>query len=419
MARRQVISTGKDVASAIIRGLNELGRRRDQVDVTVLQKPSKGFLGIGAKKARVQIVEKAWDSEHSTPMRTGIKKRSTTAYIQTNKKPRRTRRPHHLVEKSVTLREPKANEAQKLPSMEIQKAIIPEEIKQPMEDAKNALNGILNKMGIKISKLNAWWDAKQERILLTFDCDSPALVIGKEAKTLQALQYLITLMISRSFSSPISVVADTQNYWNKIEEKLNKDITYALATIRRNKRPYRFRPMSAQMRRYIHHFLALEEDIMTVSEGEGKWRKVVIKIVKPEDKLKQGNSTQVSSDITIIENKTETPAAETKAQDSCVVTAESTNCSSENTENMVNENIETNTTTPVEENIETKPVTNETVEQTSVNTNVAQKQTPEQPAQTVQPAQTTEQPTQTSEQPAQTTEQPAQITTVNSTEQAK
>lgn len=372
MARRQVISTGKDVATAIIRGLNELGRRRDQVDVTVLQKPSKGFLGIGAKKARVQIVEKAWDSEHSTPMRTGIKKRSTNAYLQTNKKPRRTRRPRHLVEKTVTLREPKANETQKLPSLEIQKAIIPDNIKQPMEDAKNALNEILNKMGIKISKLNAWWDAKQERILLTFDCDSPALVIGKEAKTLQAIQYLITLMTSRSFSSPISVVADTQNYWNKIEEKLNKDITYALATIRRNKRPYRFRPMSAQMRRYIHHFLALEEDIMTVSEGEGKWRKVVIKIVKPEEK-----AAHIAAEKAAAQNSEEIAAPE------CVLTAENTNCSSENTENMVNENIENNTTAPIaEENIETKPETNETVEQTSVNTNVAQKQTPEQPAQT-------------------------------------
>ena len=180
--RRQVISTGKDVASAVIRGLNELGRRRDQVDVTVLQKPTKGFLGIGSKKAKVQIVEKAWDSEHSTPMRTGIRKRSNIAY-NPNKKPRRTRRPRHLVEKTVTMREPKANEAQKLPSLEIQNAIIPDNVKQPMEDAKNALNEMLGKMGVKVSKLNAWWDGKQERILLTFDCDYPALVIGKEAKT--------------------------------------------------------------------------------------------------------------------------------------------------------------------------------------------------------------------------------------------
>ena len=348
--RRQVISSGKDVASAVIRGLNELGRRRDQVDVTILQKPTKGFLGIGAKKARVQIVEKAWDSEHSTPMRTGIRKRSNIAY-NPNKKTRRTRRPRHLVERTVTMREPKANETQKLPSMEIQKAVIPDNIKQPMEDAKIALNEILGKMGVKVSKLNAWWDAKQDRILLTFDCDFPALVIGKEAKTLQSIQYLITLMISRNFNAPISVVADTQNYWNKLEEKLNKDIAYALATIRRNKRPFRFRPMSAQMRRYIHHFLSEEQDIITVSEGEGKWRKVVIKIAKPEDKAAAATAaaaqTVVTTETQPVAAITEAPkmeetqvqkTEETSVQDSCILTAESTNCSQNNADNAAENN---------------------------------------------------------------------------------
>lgn len=346
MARRQVISTGKDIASAVIRGLNELGRRRDQVDVTVLQKPTKGFLGIGAKKAKVQIVEKAWDSEHSTPMRTGIRKRSNNGYNQ-NKKSRRTRRPRHMVEKTVTMREPKANEAQKLPSLEIQNAVIPDNVKQPMEDAKKALSEMLNKMGVKVSNLNAWWDGKQERILLTFDCDYPALIIGKEAKTLQSIQYLITLMVSRNFNEPISVVADTQNYWNKLEEKLNKDIAYALMTIRRNKRPYRFRPMSAQMRRYIHHFLAEEQDIVTVSEGEGKWRKVVIKIAKPEDKAAQTApaETQTANETQPVAAVAEAPKAEeTQVQDSCVQTAESTNCPAEN---LANTTPETNTeTTP-------------------------------------------------------------------------
>ena len=178
--------------------------------------------------------------------------------------------------------------------------------------------------------------------MLTFDCDYPALVIGKEAKTLQSIQYLITLMISRNFNSPISVVADTQNYWNKLEEKLNKDIAYALATIRRNKRPYRFRPMSAQMRRYIHHFLAGEQDIVTVSEGEGKWRKVVIKIARPEDKIAAAPAA-VAQNVVTTETKTvaaETPAATTEApvQDSCVLTAESTNCSQDNADNAAANN---------------------------------------------------------------------------------
>ncbi|MBQ2312925.1 MAG: Jag N-terminal domain-containing protein [Elusimicrobiaceae bacterium] len=367
MARRQVISTGKDIASAVIRGLNELGRRRDQVDVTVLQKPTKGFLGIGAKKARVQIVEKAWDSEHSTPMRTGIRKRSAMNY-NSNKKSRRTRRPRHLVEKTVTMREPKANEAQKLPSAEIQNAIIPDNIKQPMQDAKNALNEMLGKMGVKVNNLNTWWDAKQERILLTFDCDYPALVIGKEAKTLQSIQYLITLMVSRNFNEPISVVADTQNYWNKLEEKINKDIAYALMTIRRNKRPYRFRPMSAQMRRYIHHYLAEEQDIVTVSEGEGKWRKVVIKIAKPEDKIAQTAPTETQpvaetqpiAEIQPVAEVAETPKTEEQVQDSCVLTAESTSCSQDNANNAaVNNANVTEENTPAETASEIKPAENQ------------------------------------------------------------
>ena len=372
MARRQVISTGKDIASAVIRGLNELGRRRDQVDVTVLQKPTKGFLGIGAKKAKVQIVEKAWDSEHSTPMRTGIRKRSSMNYNQ-NKKSRRTRRPRHMVEKTVTMREPKANEAQKLPSMEIQNAVIPDNVKQPMEDAKKALNEMLGKMGVKVSNLNSWWDGKQERILLTFDCDYPALVIGKEAKTLQSIQYLITLMVSRNFNSPISVVADTQNYWNKLEEKLNKDIAYALMTIRRNKRPYRFRPMSAQMRRYIHHFLAEEQDIVTVSEGEGKWRKVVLKIAKPEDKLAQTATIETQTAIVVAEAP---KAEETKVQDSCVATAESTNCSQDNADNVATNNVNVEPAQEVKAEVQNAPAANETPDETVPQQTAPQEQTP-------------------------------------------
>lgn len=402
MARRQVISTGKDVASAIIRGLNELGRRRDQVDVTVLQKPSKGFLGIGAKKARVQIVEKAWDSEHSTPMRTGIRKRSSMNRNQGNpKNNRRNRRPRHLVEKSVTLREPKANEAQKLPSPEIQSATIPDNLRQPMADARTALNGILNKMGIEVKNLNAWWDGKQERILLTFDCDSPALVIGKEAKTLQSIQYLITLMVSRSFATPISVVADTQNYWSRIEEKLNKDISYALMTIRRNKRPYRFRPMSAQLRRYIHHFLAAEQDIITVSEGEGKWRKVVLKIVKPEEKAAHIAAEQAAAEHK--EHTIEAPECVTEETEhtDCVITTENTNCPAEN-----NAAAETVANTTPQEPVQTQEAQPAPAE---VKTETAEVKPQEAaPVQTVQPEVKPEENTQPTQetQPA----QPVQIT---------
>ena len=279
MARREIQSEGKDVATAIIRGLNELGRRRDQVEVTVIQEEKSGFLGIGGRPAIVRIIEKKWDSEHSTPM----KPRSNvapSAYPSSKGRGRKGRKDFKKGGRKPRIervKTPKENEPQKLPDEAIQNAIVPEDMKPALQCAREALTKMVSSMGIEMENLNVWWDAKQNRILLTFDCNHPAILIGKEGKTLESVQYIITLLVSRQFNKPISVMADTQNYWRKLEDKINREIDKALSMVKRTKRVYRFRPMSAQMRRYIHRFLADNLEITTVSEGEGKWRKVVIK----------------------------------------------------------------------------------------------------------------------------------------------
>ena len=293
MARREIQSEGKDVATAIIRGLNELGRRRDQVEVTVIQEEKSGFLGIGGRPAIVRIIEKKWDSEHSTPMKPrsaakessfgGGKGRGGRKGGKDFKKGGRKSRAERV-------KTPKENEPQKLPSAEIQNAIVPEDMKPALQSAKETLGKMLSSMGVQAENLNVWWDGKQQRILLTFDCDHPAIVIGKEGKTLESIQYIITLVVSRQFNTPISVMADTQNYWRKLEDKINNEIDKALSMVKRTKRVYRFRPMSAQMRRYIHRFLADNLEITTISEGEGKWRKVVIKPEARQAPAEQDNT---------------------------------------------------------------------------------------------------------------------------------
>ena len=272
MARREITAEGKDVGEAITKGLHELGRRRDQVEVTVVQEEKPGFLGIGSKPAIVKIIEKKWDSENSTPM----KPRSLKRNFKGGKgKKKLIRKPTRLTKAP---KEPKENEPQKLPSLEIQNAIIPENLKEPMSVAKESLIKILEGIGVKSENVNVWWDQKQERMLLTFDCDSPAIIIGKEGHTLEAIQYIITLIVSRYFDNPISVICDTQNYWRKLEDKVNDEIERAVKMLMRTKKTYRFRPMSAQRRRYIHRYLVDRKEISTASEGEGKWRKVVLRL---------------------------------------------------------------------------------------------------------------------------------------------
>ena len=276
----------KEVSEAITKGLKKLGLRRDQVEVTVVQQAKKGFLGIGAKDAIVELRAKRWSTaDLDAQIYMDLPKRKGGRGGRGNGRGRRPirRRTEDLeVRIPRAERAPKANEPQLLPCDEIRNAVIPENLKAPMQEAKDYLLQVLTHMGVKVENLNAWWDEKQQRILLTFDCDHPAIVIGKEGKTLEAIQYLSTLALSRHFDTPISVITDTQNYWRKAEDKLNAEIERGIELIKSGHSVFRFRPMSAQLRRYIHRALEGNEYVTTASEGEGKWRKVTF---RPTEKV--------------------------------------------------------------------------------------------------------------------------------------
>ena len=320
----------KEVSDAINKGLRKLGLRRDQVEVSVLQQPKKGFLGLGAKDAIVELRPKRWSSaEIDAQIYMDIPKRKGGKGGKGRKaQGRHTRRRAEDIDVRIPRAEraPKENEPQLLPSEEIQHAVIPENLQAPMQEAKNYLQAVLTHMGVKVENLNAWWDEKQQRILLTFDCDHPAIVIGKEGKTLEAIQYLSTLVLSRHFDKPISVIADTQNYWRKAEDKINAEIEKGISLIKSGHSVFRFRPMSSQLRRYIHHAVEGNEYVTTASEGEGKWRKVTL---RPTEKVAELlNSHKAPADFVpgvIGEDKpAEQPAQGVSVTVDSVVTQETT-----------------------------------------------------------------------------------------------
>lgn len=300
----------KEVSLAIEKGLKKLGLRRDQVEVTVLESPRKGFLGIGARPAVVELRQKRWVSDNLDAqiyMDVPKKKRSSSGRGRGGRSARsrkgedsgvreikRGGRRSYGVRHSIADKAPKENEQQLLPNEQIQHAVIPDFLKAPMQEAKEYVANVLEHMGVKVENLNVWWDEKQNRILLTFDCDHPAIVIGKEGKTLESLQYLATLSLSRHFDKPISVIADTQNYWRKAEDKINVDLEYGINQIKNGYSVYRFRPMSAQLRRYIHRAAENNEFVITVSEGEGQWRKVTLR-PRPADQPVQKTEMLVTA----------------------------------------------------------------------------------------------------------------------------
>ncbi len=333
----------KDVSSAIAQGLKDLGLRRDQVEVTVLEHPKKGFLGFGSKPAVVEIRQKRWSAAELDAQiymdvprkkrsgahgRANNKRRNHEAFNEDRRDNRRRGRKFDRAPRfEAREKAPKANEAQLLPCEHIQNAVIPEALKAPMQEAKQYLNDILTHMGVKAENLNVWWDEQQQRILLTFDCDHPAIVIGKEGKTLESIQYLCTLALSRHFDKPISVITDTQNYWRKTEDKINAEIARGVAAVEGGMTVYRFRPMSAQLRRYIHRALEGHATVETASEGEGKWRKVTLR-AKKTDGTAQAQTpaaetvaapAQETAPVAETAQTAETPAAAETAQETVAV----------------------------------------------------------------------------------------------------
>lgn len=326
----------KDVSSAIAQGLKDLGLRRDQVEVTVLEHPKKGFLGFGSKPAVVEIRQKRWSAAELDAQiymdvprkkrsgahgRANNKRRNHEAFNEDRRDNRRRGRKFDRASRfEAREKAPKANEAQLLPCERIQNAVIPEALKAPMQEAKQYLNDILTHMGVKAENLNVWWDEQQQRILLTFDCDHPAIVIGKEGKTLESIQYLCTLALSRHFDKPISVITDTQNYWRKTEDKINAEIARGVAAVEGGMTVYRFRPMSAQLRRYIHRALEGHATVETASEGEGKWRKVTLRAKKTDGTAQ----TQTPAAETVAAAQQAAPVAETAQTAETPAAAETT-----------------------------------------------------------------------------------------------
>jgi spoIIIJ-associated protein len=124
------------------------------------------------------------------------------------------------------------------------------------------------------------WEAKEDSFYLNIISNGSGLLIGKRGKTLNALQYLVSKIVTRKAGENVSVVVDTENYRSKREVSLT-DLALQLSDkVKKSQRPLTTGPMSSQDRRVIHLALKGDTEVRTKSKGEGNLRRVVIYPVK-------------------------------------------------------------------------------------------------------------------------------------------
>jgi spoIIIJ-associated protein len=123
-------------------------------------------------------------------------------------------------------------------------------------------------------------EAKEGYYYLNIISNGSGLLIGKRGKTLSALQFLVSKIVSRQAGENVSVIVDTEQYRSKRELSLNELARQLSEKVKKSHRSLTTGPMSAQDRRIIHLALKEDHEVRTKSKGEGNLRRVVIYPVK-------------------------------------------------------------------------------------------------------------------------------------------
>ena len=113
-------------------------------------------------------------------------------------------------------------------------------------------------------------------IRITIDSTHNPILIGKNGKTLQALNELVKLAVSNHFHKRFRVLLDVNGYKDNKYDRLARLARRYAHEVQKTKATYTFEPMPADERRAIHNACSGMRNIRTESSGEGTHRQVQI-----------------------------------------------------------------------------------------------------------------------------------------------
>lgn len=203
--------SGKTIDEAVEAALIELGAKREDVEIEVINEGKRGILGLGAEAAVVKVI------------------------MQVSKK-------------SV---------------------------------ADDYLKNILEKLDIN-AEIKSEYDDETVKIEIVGDSEEVGRIIGRRGDTLDALQYLTSLVVNKGEKNYIRVNLDTEKYREKREETLRKLAKRMASMVMKTRKSVTLEPMNPNERRIIHSTLQEYRNVNTYSTGEEPNRCIVITTKKKE-----------------------------------------------------------------------------------------------------------------------------------------
>jgi spoIIIJ-associated protein len=301
-------ASSKSVEEAIAQALIRLGRRREEVDVAILQEPSRGAFGLGSRDARVRVTVRAGvassggasaiitpeladailgsaDIDIPLPEEEGLYEEEAEEYEEGDDEDEDEEDGEYEDEEAVSLPfvasspelQPLVEAVVTSASGEIQNVEHPS--REDVEITVDVLQHVLRYMNI-----NATVQVRSTNPLtlnIRGISENLGLLIGRRGETLAALQLLINLIVSHRTKHRMRIIVDAENYRERREENLRSLALRVAQQVRSYRRSIALEAMPPHERRIVHISLADSKDISTESIGEGEERRVVISLKRP------------------------------------------------------------------------------------------------------------------------------------------
>ncbi len=282
---KQIEMTGKTINEAIDNACTKLGVGLLDVEYKVIDEPTKGFLGIGAKPAKVLVTvigsededvqapdNKAKEEKKAEPkpeIETEIKETVKPEVKEVKEvKTVEVIREETVVTEEVTSEEPAAEN-------ESARASLTEEDKNKIiAVATDFLKEVFDNMKMNVEMTAEFKDNKH--IFIDMKGDDMGTIIGKRGQTLDSIQYLTNLVVNKGEYPYMNVTLDTEGYRAKRQKTLEQLAFNLAKKAKHNRRNITLEPMNPYERRIIHATLQNDRYVTTYSEGTEPYRYVVI-----------------------------------------------------------------------------------------------------------------------------------------------
>ena len=294
--------SGKTVNDAVMNAAIALSTTSDNIEYPVIEKESKGFLGIGSRDAVIEakVKEQASEEEAESSEETAVEK---SADVFAEVSGQKSEEQADKADSSASEHEPKAAAAvfeaapektgsaassseededsyEKRREHRNSDIKVLEDPSEAIERAETFLKDVFSSMGMSV-EISSNYDG--ECLNVSMEGDEMGLLIGKRGQTLDSLQYLTSLVVNKGKSYYVRVKLDTENYRERRKATLENLAKNIAIKVKKTRQSVYLEPMNPYERRIIHSALQNDPFVTTHSEGEEPDRKVVVTLKKDAD----------------------------------------------------------------------------------------------------------------------------------------